>query len=127
MEMTIFLASLWGPALFALGIGFFASPGYYAKIYRDIEHEAFALMAVGLGGIAAAIAQISVHNVWETLPQIIVSLLGWATLVKAAVFVIKPDIADKGGDWAAASRIMPLSGGLMVVIGAYLSWVAYFA
>lgn len=126
MQITLFLASLWGPVLLAIGIGFFVSRNYYLKIYRDLERESFALLIFGMVGIAAGIAQITVHNAWNTLPEVIVSLLGWGVLIKAAVFVIKPDIADNGGDWMAASKLLPIAGVAMIVLGAYLSWFAYF-
>lgn len=127
MEITIFLASLWGPALVILGIGFLVSPNYYKKIYRDIEKESFSLLVFGVGATMAAIAQISVHNTWNTLPEIVVSLLGWGTLAKAAVYTIKPNIADKGGNWVVASKLLPSIAILLLVVGGYLTWVAYFA
>lgn len=126
MEMTMFLASLWGPALLVLGIGFFTSPNFYTKIYRDVEKASLSMLIFGIGGMMGAIAQISFHNTWDTLPEIIISLLGWGTLLKAAVYTIKPDIADKGGDWVVASKLVPGAGVLLLVIGGYLSWFAYF-
>ncbi len=125
-SITIFLASMWGPALLVLGIGFFVSPNYYIRIYRDIEKETFSLLVFGVGGMMAAIAQISYHNTWDTLPEIIITLLGWGTLLKAAVYTIKPNIADKGGDWVVASKLVPTAGVLLLVIGGYLTWFAYF-
>lgn len=126
MDMTMFLASLWGPALLVLGIGFFTSPGFYTRIYRDVEKASFAMLIFGVGGMMAAIAQISVHNLWNTWPAIIISLLGWGTLLKAVVYTIKPDIADKGGDWVVASKLVLTAGVLLLVIGGYLTWFAYF-
>lgn len=126
MEMTIFLASLWGPAILAVGIGFFVSRNYYLKIYRDLERESFALLVFGLAGIATGITQVSIHNSWGSLPEVLISFLGWALLLKALVFVIKPDVADKSADWMAASKLIPAAGIVMLVVGAYLTWLAYF-
>ena len=80
-----------------------------------------------MAGIAAGIAQVSFHNVWDTMPQVIVSLLGWALIVKAAVFAIAPNIVDQWGDWAADSKLIPVAGAFVLIIGAYLSWFAYLA
>lgn len=127
MEITTFLASLWGPALLVLGVGFFMSPGFYTQIYRDVEKASLSMLLFGVGGMMAAIAQISVHNVWNTWPEMIVSALGWGTLLKAAVYTVKPDIADKAGNFVAASKLVPTAGILLLVIGGYLTWFAYFA
>ena len=127
MDTTVFLAQMWGPAMLAVGLGFFVSRKYYVKIYRDLEKETFALLIFGMAGIAAGIAQVSIHNVWDTVPQVIVSLLGWALIVKAAVFAIAPNIVDQWGDWAADSKLIPVAGAFVLIIGAYLSWFAYLA
>jgi len=122
----MFLASMWGPAILAVGIGFFVSREHYLRIYRDIQREPFALLAFGMAGIAAAIAQISVHNVWGTLPEMLISFLGWAMLLKSLAFMIMPNITDKVGDSVASkSTLVTTAGVIMLVAGGYLTWLAY--
>ena len=122
----MFLAGLWGPAILAVGIGFFVSREHYLRIYRDIQREPFALLAFGMAGIAAAIAQISVHNVWGTLPEMLISFLGWAMLLKSLAFMIMPNITDKVGDNVASkSTLVTTAGIIMLVAGGYLTWLAY--
>jgi hypothetical protein len=127
MEMTVFLAGLWGPAILAMGAGVFISRNHYVRIYREIQREPFALLVFGLAGIMLGLWHVQVHNVWGTLVEIIISLFGWALLAKALVFIVKPDIADNWGDWVAASKLIPIVGVATVVLGAYLTWFAYFA
>ena len=123
---TMFLAGLWGPAILAVGIGFFVSREHYLRIYRDIQREPFALLVFGMAGIAAAIAQISVHNVWDTLPEMLISFLGWAMLLKSLSFMIMPNIADKLSDIGASkSTLITTAGVIMLVAGGYLTWLAY--
>lgn len=124
---TMFLASLWGPAILAVGVGFFVSREHYLRIYRDIQREPFALLVFGMAGIAAAIAQINIHNVWETLPEMIISFLGWALLLKSLALMIMPNITDKlAGRIAANSTLITIVGITMLLIGGYLSWLSYF-
>lgn len=123
---TMFLAGLWGPAILAVGIGFFISREHYLRIYRDMQREPFALLVFGMAGIAAAIAQISVHNVWNTLPEMLISFLGWAMLLKSLAFMIMPNITDKVGDSVASkSTLITTAGVIMLVAGGYLTWLAY--
>ncbi len=124
---TMFLASLWGPAILAVGVGVFVSREHYLRIYRDIQREPFALLVFGMAGIAAAIAQINIHNVWETLPEMIISFLGWALLLKSLTLMIMPNITDKlAGRIAANSTLITIVGITMLLIGGYLSWLSYF-
>lgn len=127
MEITVFFAQLWGPITLAIGLGIFISRPYYIKTYRDLQNETLAVLIFGMMGIAAGIIQVTAHNEWSTLPQVVISILGWGLLIKGAVFMIAPGLVDKWGDWAADSKLIPVAGVTMLVIGAYLSWFAYFA
>lgn len=125
METTLFLAQIWGPTILAVGIGIFVSRGYYIKIYRDLEKEKFATLVFGMMAVAAGAAHIGAHNTWGTLPEIVVSFLGWGLFAKGAVLTIAPKLADKAGDWTVKSKLIPWTGGFAVLIGVYLCWLGY--
>lgn len=127
MIATVLLAQIWGPIILAVGVGVFVSRKYYIKLYRDIEKETLAVLLFGMVAMAAGIAQVRFHNAWNSFPEIVISLLGWALLLKGAMFAIAPKIVDRAGDWQADSKLIPLGGTLMLVIGIYLSWFGYFA
>lgn len=125
MDTTQFLAQIWGPVLIAVGLGIHLSPAYYARIYHDLEKETLALFTFGIFAMAIGILQASVHTLWGSVPQIVVTLLGWGALVKGAAFLIAPKLVDRGGDWAVNSRLLPYVGALVLLLGAYVSWVGY--
>ena len=127
MEITTFLAQLWGPVILAIGIGMFVSRSFYLRIYRDIEKGAFAALIFGGASMAAGIAQIGVHNLWNSPAEMLVSLLGWGLLIKGAYFVIAPGSADRWGDYAARANVIPVVGVVMLVAGGYLSWLGFIA
>jgi hypothetical protein len=126
MDTTMFLAQLWGPVLVAVGVGFFWSRSFYVRIYRDMEKAPFAVLFFGMAAISAGVAQVLAHNAWDTLPEVIVSLLGWGLLLKGLVCTVAPGIADRGGDIVVESKLMPAAGASVLIIGAYLSWLGYF-
>src|SRR3989344_5417483 len=127
MDITIFLAQLWGPVISAVAIGVFVSRTYYIKIYRELEKDALAVLLFGMVGMVVGIAHVLAHNVWGTFPQILVTLLGWSLLIKGTLFVVAPGFVDRAGDKWVSLKLIPLAGGLMLLAGAYLSWVGYFA
>lgn len=126
METTIFLAGIWGPIILAIGAGIFISRGFYLRIYRDLEKETLAVLIFAMVAMAVGIWQIGAHNAWGSLAEILISFLGWALLFKGLMFALFPKFIDRAGDWAAKSKLVPWAGVLMLVIGAYLSWLAYF-
>lgn len=125
METTIFLAKLWGPVMLAFGLGALISKSHYKKLYNDVGSESLAILVFGMSGIALGIAQISVHNTWGSPAEVIISILGWALLLKAAIFTIFPQFVSSVKD--LKKRLIPFSGLLMIVVGAYLSYLAYIA
>lgn len=127
MNTTIFFAQLWGPILLAIGLGIFISRKYYTKLYRDLEKNSLAVLGLGMGFMIVGIIQTAVHSVWSTFPQIIISVLGWATLLKGVVFLVIPGAVDKAGDWEAKSKLIGVTGGAMLVIGMYLTYLGFLA
>ncbi len=125
MDITDFLMQLWGPVLLAVGLGFFTSRSYYLKIYRELDKQSFAVFVFSIFAIPAGIIHIQAHNLWNTLPEIIVSVLGWGLLIKGIIFAIAPRFVGRTADWEAKSKLVPLAGFLMLVLGAYLTWIGY--
>lgn len=126
MDTTTFLAALWGPSILAVGLGVFLSRSYYIGIYRDLEKSALASLVFGMMAMAAGLAQVHFHNAWGTLPEFVVSLLGWGLLVKGALFLVFPRFVDKAGDAWVNLKLVPFAGVLMLVLGVYLTWLGYF-
>lgn len=127
MNTTIFFAQLWGPILLAIGLGIFFSQKYYVKLYCDLEKNSLAVLGLGIGFMVVGIIQTAVHNAWNTLPQIIITLLGWGTLLKGILFLVLPGLVDKTGDWEVKSKLIPLAGSVMTIIGIYLTYLGYLA
>lgn len=127
MDVTLFLAQLWGPALIAVGLGLFISRSYYMRLYRDIEKEPLAMLTFSMLAITAGVTQIIFHNTWNTFLQGLISFLGWATFVKGAAFAIAPQWVDKTSQFAAKSGLAMVSGVLVLACGTYLCYVGYLA
>ncbi|MBV9159703.1 MAG: hypothetical protein JO019_03870 [Candidatus Kaiserbacteria bacterium] len=127
MDSTQFLASLWGPVALAVGVGMFTSKGFYARIYRELEKDALAALTLGLAAMAAGIAQVISHNVWNTLPQIVISILGWGTLLKGLMFVAAPQWAGSLANSWSRWNMIPVASVICLILGAYLTWFAFLA
>ncbi len=127
MDTTIFLAQVWGPTILAVAVGIFVSRAYYLKIYRDLEQNSLSVLVFGMIAMVAGIVQVLAHNVWETFPQIVVSFLGWALLLKGLLFLVAPGFVDRAGDKWVSLKMIPLAGIISLVIGVYLTWFGFIA
>ncbi|MEX0910134.1 MAG: hypothetical protein WDZ73_00035 [Candidatus Paceibacterota bacterium] len=124
--VTIFLAQIWGPILIAMSAGVFVNRNYYLKIYRNLDKETLAVLCFGLVALVLGIVHIGSHNVWSSGPQIIISFLGWALLIKGLILTIKPQLAERAGGWVISSNLISIMGAVSLVLGLYLTWVGYF-
>lgn len=127
MDMTMFLAQVWGPILLAFALGLFTNRSYYLRVYSDLQKEPLALLTFGMFAMGLGIAQIYFHNGWNTAAQILVSLMGWGLMLKGALFLIVPSFVDYMGDWQVNAKLVPFAGILTIVVGGYLTYVGYFA
>lgn len=122
----MFLAQMWGPMMFAVGLGFFLSRTFYRRVYRDLDKSPFTLLVFGMIATAAGIAHVHAHNIWNTGPEIVISIFGWSLLIKGLLTLVCPDFAIKSANYALKIKLYPISGLLALILGAYLSWIGYF-
>lgn len=127
MEVTTFLTQLWGPVILALGVGMIMNRSHYVRLYRDLEKETLAVLLFGMVALVAGIIHVSVHNVWGSLEEILITLLGWALLLKGAAFIIAPKYVDQKGNWIVNSKLIQGITVVVLVAGAYLTLLGYFA
>jgi hypothetical protein len=126
MVTTLLLARALGLALIALGLIVLLRRTYYIAVYPSIVTErmtrmVFATFAL-IGGLLLAL-----HDpLWQTLPSVIISLIGWMAVVEALVYLAVPD------DTLARLIAMfnkPLAyivGGVVaMVLGVYLSVIGF--
>ncbi len=126
MNTTLFFAHLWGPIILAIGLGIFLSRSFYIRVYRDLEKDPLAVLLFGMVAMIIGGLQIIFHNAWGSLPEVIISIIGWGFFIKGAAFIIAPKLVDRAGDIWAKKHLLPVSGIIMLVIGAYLTWLGFF-
>lgn len=124
-EITIFLAQMWGPILVVLGIGILMSRTYYQKIYRNLENETLALFATSIIAMAAGIAHVLHHNIWDSVPETAITALGWLLLIKGAMLALFPKAVDRFGDRAARSNLFSVAAVAIIILGGYVSAIGY--
>lgn len=127
MELTVFLAQLWGPVILAVAVGMYVSRSQYQRLYRDLEKAPLAVLLFGMIAMAAGIVHVSAHMAWDSLAQSIVSLLGIGLLAKGVAFIVFPKLVDQKGDWVAGKKLVPLVALMMLLVGGYLTWVGYLS
>lgn len=126
-ETTLLVAQLAGPAFVAVGLGVLVNRAAYQKVYAAMETEMMAMYFIAIALIVLGTLIVLKHNLWNTPAEIIVSLLGWATLVKGLVLTILPNATIDFAKSMKLDKMLPVAGIGALILGGYLSWFGFFA
>ena len=89
--MTIIIAKIFGFYFLAIGLAFINNPDRLRKIYqRTMKDENFIFLVAMLALLIGAFV-VSVHNNWLLGWPVILTLLGWWSLIKGFVLLAYPN------------------------------------
>ena len=119
------LAQYIGPVMLVLGLGFLVSKDYYRKVYRRLDDETLAMYVLTVLMLVFGLFVVMNHNLWGSLEEVIVSVIGWATLIKGILLGIVPKHFEKMAENMMTSGMLNAAGIIMVVAGAYLALLGF--
>ncbi|MGB8908431.1 MAG: hypothetical protein WCC84_06750 [Candidatus Cybelea sp.] len=124
-ERTAFLSKLIGIYCILVAIPMAANKTATLHMVAELVNDAPVLYLFGLTIVAAGLAIVLSHNVWSggALP-VIVTFVGWITLLKGLLFLFVPPPAAAGiAVWGAAyQQYYYLDLALALVLGVYLTY-----
>ena len=123
MEITIFFAQLWGAFFIVFGLLFIIT----RQLGRTIEMTDNKAFVISTGYITFLMGLVTVilHNVWVWDWPLVITILGWGTLLKGISKIGFPDMIHKQAQ--RFKRGQWLSAVLLLFLGAWLLWMSFFA
>ena len=119
---TVFLARLFGLYCLIMAAAMLSQPEAFVTIVHALMADAPLVLIAGVFTLFGGLAIVLLHNYWSgSALTIIVTLLGWLTLIKAVVLVALPSsklVAMYAG--VTTSHIL-ISGSLTLLLGIYLT------
>lgn len=125
MPPSRLIAGLIGPLLAAIGIGMMLNIDLFPAMAQQLAGNYGLVFIAGMLALVAGVAIVRVHNVW-TGWAIVVTILGWLSIVGGLLRMWFPDLAAPiattiGGNapalWIAAA--------VNLALGAFLCFKAY--
>lgn len=90
MELSIFVAKIIAIVYIAISFGQLFSGVTYKKMYQDIMRSPAFMVMMGLFGIVIGSLLIEHHNIWVKDWTVIITIIGWAALIKGFMFLAFP-------------------------------------
>ncbi len=128
MQTSLFIARLLGPIFLVVGAALISRPEAFRALLREFGARGVLMYLAGFLGLLGALALIIVHNVWALDWRLLITLIGWATLVRALATIFRPQaivsIADRLIEYKGA---FPAAAAIDLIVGALLSYFGYLA
>jgi len=128
MSDQLFLGAIIGPMYLILGLSILIYPKTWVKLVKQFLEDHFKLFGVMFFSIIFGLVIINSFNVWEWSPWVIITITGWAALIKGAVYFLLPgDVYKSLARLVNKKEILLVDSILITAVGVWLSYLVYIA
>jgi uncharacterized protein YjeT (DUF2065 family) len=126
MQMSKTIAALIGPTLMALGFALLVNLGSFPAIIESVSRDPALIFLSGVLLFVAGVAIVRVHNRWTSDWSVLVTALGWLAVLGGIGRMLFPiQLASMTEGLSRSSGLFLASAGVLLVVGAFLSFKAY--
>lgn len=126
MELSLFLAQLFGLTMLIFAGSALMRPGLIRGAMAEFGQNKAVTLLYSLVGIIGGLAIILSHNVWEASWPVLITLFGWAALLKGIMFLVSPTVMRDIGLSVYSSptktRVILVVAG---ILGLYLTGIGF--
>lgn len=126
MELTLFLSKVIGVYLLVMGIAVLVNRRHIMLAVVSLAKERVAQLIAGVVALLFGLILVNVHNDWSTLPASIISFVGWAGVVKGALYLLLPEAKLAKIVQMFSDRSWYMADGIIaILVGLYLANYGY--
>ena len=124
-ETTVFFGKMAGPDFFVTGLGFLLSTEFYEKMVRgNASTDPVTLNLSGGVHFLVGLAIVVQHFRFGSLLETLVTLIGFATMLKGSMLIVVPESTLQLPRTGKAT--LRISGVAFTAVGICLGYVSYF-
>jgi len=128
MPASIFIAELLGPIFIVTGVASLFKVQMLRGILQEFIRSQALLYLAGFLGLLGGLALVLTHNVWVRDWRLIITLIGWLTIVRAVVTIFRPqEIVAIGSKLLEHQGYFFGASVINLTIGLALSYFGYLA
>ena len=126
MDLTLFLAQIMGVYLLVTGVGVLLNPERMRRAMKEAMRSY--LLPYFDGAIALIVGLLIVlsHNLWDSLLETLVSLVGWIAVVEGILMMLLPQkTISRMMEAFMGAQMARLMGVASVVLGLYFVYQGF--
>lgn len=122
---TLYLAQLFAPAALVVGVALLMNGEHFKKFIHGLKDPLVAYLA-GVAALVSCTALLLAHNVWTPDAAGLITLIGWAGVIKGALLILIPDQYVAFARSLTESTALFVFGGVVwLALGGYFAYVGY--
>jgi hypothetical protein len=126
MQRSIYLAKLIGPVFLAMGVGMLLNAPIFRILAEQFLSSYALIFLAGLLTLTAGIALVLAHNVWVGDWRLIITLIGWLSVIGGMFRIVAPNLVVRiGGAVISHGEVFMVAGFAVLVLGGVLSYFGY--
>ena len=122
--LTNYLAEVWGISIVIVSLALLIKENYLKSIFNSIEDNAN-LFLWGLISLVIGISMVLSYNVWDESWQVIITLFGWAALLKGLAILFFTELTKKWTKKIENSPLIPYALVIAVFIGLIITYLGF--
>ena len=127
MQASKILARIIGPVMVIPAVGMFLNFAEYQRLYEEFSKSPSLCYLGGFMALLMGLIILQFHNKWEAGWPVIVTILGWITLIKGVVLIIFPAaIISFWHPYTANPTALIVSLGISCAVGIFLTVKGYW-
>ena len=124
LDRTTIIARILSIYLSVTGLGFLVSNSYYSEMISQSGSDPVLINLSGMVHLFIGAAILTIHFLWKTPLQIVVTFLGIMFSIKGALLIVVPDIVLQSAE-NSAGLSPPVSLAFILVCG-IIGYCSYF-
>jgi len=120
IEISIFLARFLGGFYVIFGLLFLAAK-LLGRIIEITDDKSF-VISTGYISLLMGLATVVLHNVWVLDWRIVITLLGWSTLIKGILKIGFPEVIQKQAQRFKSHQTIEAI--ILLLLGGWLLWLS---
>lgn len=124
MNLVNYLADIWGISIVVISLALLIKEGHLKQLFAKINTEE-SLFIWGFVTFVIGIAMVLAYNVWVQGWQVIITILGWLTLLKGLCLLFTPEVFKKWAKKIETAQFIPYALVVLVVIGLVITYFGF--
>ena len=116
-----------GITYLAIGIGILINPDFYKKLLKDFTENPSVIYLGGIVALVVGFLLVTFHNNWVKDWPVIITIFGWAALIKGLFLLVLPKASIKiSNAFKEMTQLLTTWAAIVIILGALLSWLGFF-